>query len=115
MLETKDVYLFFYNAFGMAIISKDTVTVSVNGYNSNDSSHVRGRRLEKELEDEIKLLDRPMAIPFAAWVDDSGVRLTVGKLDDYDKEIYEANKEVIDELIKSALAMFKGHLMTDRV
>lgn len=113
MLETKEnIYLLFYNVFGMAIISADKITVSVNGYSSRDSSQVHSRRLTQELEDEMKMLDRPIAIPFGAWVDENETRLTTGKLDPYDEEIYQLNKDRIDELIKSALAPFKGSIRT---
>lgn len=101
-----------YNTFGLAIISRNTITVSVNAHMTRSEKRVQKRRIEKEMEpgDEIKMLDRPIAIPFGAWVDADEVTLTTGSLDHYDEEVYQINKDKIDTLIKSALELFKGHI-----
>lgn len=106
MLNTKtDTHLLFFNVFGIAIITEDRVVVSLN---IHKDGKVQGRTLEKELDARLPLVDKPILVPFGAWVQEDQTHFTPGRLEGYDAEAYETNKEIIDGIINSALGLVRG-------
>jgi hypothetical protein len=106
MINMKDdLYLLFYNVFGVAVITADKITVSLNVFKDGK---IRGRTLEHELETPLQQIPRPVILPFGAWVEEEKSFFTPGRLDDYDAEAFELNKEVITRIMNSALDTVKG-------
>ena len=112
MINVKDdVHLLFYNVFGVAIIREDKITVSVNAYKNGG---IRGRVLEHELDTQLVRLervDKPVLLPFAAWVTEDKILFSPGRMTDYDAEMYVINKDVIEPIIKSAIGLIRGALL----
>ena len=109
MINMKDdVHLLFYNVFGAAVITADKITVSLNVFKNGK---IRGRSLEHELETPLRNVAVPILLPFGAWVEEDETYFTPGKLDSYDAEAFEENKEVITRVINSALDTVKGAVL----
>src|SRR5215213_6095071 len=106
MLNLKDdTHLLFYNVFGVAIIHPDKVVVWLN---IHKDGKIQGRTLEKELDTRLSNIAMPIMLPFGAWVQEDQLYFTPGRLEAYDMEAYETNKEVIDGIINSALGLLRG-------
>ena len=108
--ELQDDILFF-NVFGVAIILQDRITVSINAY---IAGRLRGRTLEHELETQMAKLervDRPILVPFGAFVTENEIDFLPGRLTDHDAEIYVINKPIIEPIIKSAIGLIRGSLL----
>lgn len=109
MLEMKeDTYLLFYNVFGVAVITADKITVSLNVHKNGK---IRGVMLEHELETPLLNVSVPILLPFGGWVQEDDSYFTPGRLDGYDAEAFEINKEAISKVIKSALGTVKGAVL----
>lgn len=105
MLEKMDTRLLFYNVFGVAIVFPGKIVVSLN---IHKDGKIQGRMLEKELETNLINVSKTILIPFGAWVDQADIQFTPGRLEGYDAESYETNKEVIDSTITAALGLIRG-------
>lgn len=101
----KDTHLLFYNVFGVAVINADKITVWLN---IHKDGKIQGRTLQKELESPLSNVTIPIMLPFGAWVQEDQIHFTPGRLEGYDMEAYETNKEVIDGIINSALGLVRG-------
>jgi len=101
----KDTHLLFYNVFGVAIITEDRIIVSLN---IHKDGKIHGRTLRKELDTRLSNVSIPIMLPFGAWVQEDQIYFTPGRLEAYDMEAYEVNKEVIDGIINSALGLVRG-------
>jgi hypothetical protein len=104
----EETNLLYYNVFGLAIIRSNKIAVSLNVHKSGK---ILGRTLEKELKTRLKMVDVPILIPFGAWVVQDETYFTPGRLEGYDAEAFELNKEVISDVIKSALAAIRGAVL----
>jgi hypothetical protein len=107
-----DDHLLSYNCFGFAIIRADGITVSVNAYKYG---RPYGRTLEHELgTKEVKLerVEQPVLLPWAAWVTETEIQLAAGRMEDYDAEMFVINKEIIERVIKAAIATIRGTLLS---
>lgn len=109
MIEMQeDTDLLSYNVFGFAIIRANKITVSLNVHKGGK---ILGRTLEKELETPLQMINNLILMPFGAWIVEDETHFTPGRLDPYDGEAYELNKDVISEVIKSALATIRGSVL----
>lgn len=104
--------LLFYNVFGLAIIMPDRITVSVNAYKRG---RLASRSLEHELKEQAASLegvDRPILVPFAAWVAEDAISLVPGRMTDKDAEVYVFNKGVIEPIIEAVIRTVRGALLS---
>ena len=106
-----DPHLLSYNCFGVALIRADGITVSVNAYKAGRH---KSRTLEHELDtQQVKLegIDHSVLLPWASWVTEDEIHLEVGRVTDYDTEMFVINKEIIVSIIKAAIATIRGALL----
>jgi len=109
MINMKDdLNLLFYNVFGFAVIRSNKITVSLN---MHKNGKILGRTLDKELDEPLKMVEGIILMPFGAWIVENETHFTPGRLDEYDGEVYEINKKIISDVIKSALATIRGAVL----
>ena len=108
MLVENETHVLEYNVFGFAMITSEKVSVSLN---LCKAGRIQGRMLVHELETPLLEVHVPILLPFGAWIERDGIHFVPGRLDGYDAEAYEMNKETVDRIIKSALATARGAVL----
>lgn len=67
-------------------------------------------KLEKSntqvVEHNLKKYQTPFIMAFGAWVTEKDIKFAVGKLEGYEREVYEANKDFIDKQVRSISSRF---------
>lgn len=72
--------------------------------------HADPDKLEKSntqvVEHNLKKYQTPFIMAFGAWVMDKETKFAVGKLEGYERDVYEANKEFFEKHILSISSRF---------
>lgn len=104
--EDKDVL--YYNIFGIVEINKDEVRVTANLIRLG---MLKPAVLRIEPKTEIKNFSKPFIVSFGAWLDNDDVHVGIGQMDEYEKEVFQSNREIISNAIRDGAGLLKGALV----
>lgn len=106
MFDVFETDVLFYNIFGYIQINADEIILKATAVKLNADPDKLERSNTQVVEHELKLYQTPFIISFGAWVTEKDIKFAVGKLEGYEREVYEANKDFIDKQIRSISSRF---------